>query len=688
MPPNKRRKLSPPEEDSGSSVGKNRSALTSSFAKNASQWNLEQDYENRPRHQNKQKATNRLPIKTQEGLVEEYTGPEAEDEEEEESGSASSGLEDGTPDTEEVEDDAPTEAGPKLSPREVVIEAKEELARIAALINEDPEEHIGALRTLGHITASDNATVTKLGLVTQCAVYKDIIPGYRIRPLSEQDGSVKVSKDVRKLRTFEQSIVAGYHKYVKELQRIAGLPRFSEAAISMATIALRCACDLVNSVPHFNYRSDLLKIIVDKLARRSVDGDFILAREALEKLFAEDEDGNASLEAVGLLSKMIRAKTYQLHESVLNTFLSLRLLSEFNHKGSAQKISRDKTDDANAPALKPSNKDFKKQKERMSKKEKKAFRERREIEKEMKEADATVAHEERDQNQGETLKLVFGIYFRVLKAGVPALTGAVLEGLVKFAHLINQQFFGDLLEALKELITDAENSADNDPEDAAEDAEQEIEQDEEQVRNMTRESLLCVITAFALLQGQDASGAASSLHLDLDFFTTQLYRTLYPAALNADIERSHKSLHLPDPHDPGSKKETKVNVQTTIVLLLRSLTAVLLPSNTRSVPPVRLAAFLKQLQTATLHLPEKSATAMLGLSVQVTKTHKKRAATLWNTEERKGDGVFDPLRAQIEGSNPFAATVWEGELLRLHYAPSVREGVRNLEGIVKGVLQG
>ncbi|KAB8616620.1 hypothetical protein FH972_025956 [Carpinus fangiana] len=604
MPPNKRRKLSPPEDVAVVTNGKSRSALTSSFAKNAVQWNLEQDYENRPRKQKKQKDNNRLPIKTQDGLVEQYEGPEAD--EEDDSDSSFEGLEEETLDTDDddVTDETPSEAKPQLSSKEQILQSKEELARIASLLAEDPEEHISALKTLSHITSSDNATVTKLGLVTQCAVYKDIIPGYRIRPLSEQDSKAKVSKDVRKLRSFEQSVVGGYQKYVRELQRISALPKSSEDAVSMATVATRCACDLVNSVPHFNYRSDLLKILVDKLSRRGVDADFVQAREAIEKLFAEDEEGNASLEAAGMLSKM---------------------------------------------------------------------------------ADATVAHEERDHNQGETLKLVFGIYFRVLKTRVPALTGAVLEGLVKFAHLINQDFFGDLLEALKELILEAELPDDVDEDENAHDAQDSEAEAEE--RNITRESLLCVITAFALLQGQDASGAASTLHLDLDFFTTHLYRTLYPAALNADIELSHKSLHLPDPHagEQQAEKKTKVNVQTTVVLLLRSLTAVLLPSNARSVPPVRLAAFTKQILTAALQLPEKSATAMLGLTAQTAKTHKKRIAALWNTEERRGDGVFDPLRAQIEGSNPFAATVWEGELLKKHYAPSVREGVQNLESIIKSV---
>lgn len=62
---------------------------------------------------------------------------------------------------------------------------------------------------------------------------------------------------------------------------------------------------------------------------------------------------------------------------------------------------------------------------------------------------------------------------------------------VRYAHLINLDFFGDLLVALKELITGA-----------FEDEEEEIEIENSSKRNATREALLCVITAFALLSGQ------------------------------------------------------------------------------------------------------------------------------------------------------------------------------------------
>lgn len=73
---------------------------------------------------------------------------------------------------------------------------------------------------------------------------------------------------------------------------------------------------------------------------------------------------------------------------------------------------------------------------------------------------------------------------------------------------------------------------------------------------------------------------------------------------------------------------------------------------------------------------------MLSLLTNVAKIHGRKIAALWNTEERKGDGVFDAMRGEVEGSNPFASTVWEGELLKLHFAKGVREGVRGVERVV------
>lgn len=678
LPAAKRRRLSPPDDDESPSDSPNRSLANSSFAN--SKWDLEQDYENRPRSLNKKKEANRLPIKTQDGRIEQVHVAEPEKDEGDNDDDSFLGTS-SDEDSEEHEDEVVTEA-PKKSARQQIVEAKEELARLAELINEDPEEHVGVLKQLAELASSNNVTVKKLAFATQAAVYKDIIPGYRIRPLTDDALKEKLSKEVRRLRNFEQAIVHGYQDYVRDLARCAkgSKPSSSDGVAGLATVAISCACNLLTSVPHFNFRGDIIKILVDKLSTKSIDGDFVRCRETLEKVFEDDEDGNVSLDAVTMITKMLKGRNYNVHESVLNTFLHLRLLSEFSSKGSYDRI--DKPEENQPMGKKP-----KEKREFRTKKQRKIMKEQKAIEKEMKEADAAVSHEERDRMQAETLKLVFVAYFRILKSRSPSLMGAVLEGLARYAHLINQDFFGDILEALKDLINDAESLQDQD--------EEGDEEDENSIgaRNATRESLLCVITAFALLQGQDASKAASTLHLDLNFFITHLYRTLYPVSLNPDIELSANSLHLPDPNNPqahqsasSSAPTNKINVQTTTVLLLRSLSSVLLPATAiRAVPPMRVAAFSKQLMTASLHLPEKSCLAMVSLLSKVAKVHGRKIAPLWHTEERKGDGVFNPLGTELESSNPFATTVWEGEILRWHFCPAVREGLGAIErGVVEG----
>ena len=638
----------------------------------AAGWNLEQDYEQRPRKQKKDKENTRLPIKTTEGRIEQLKVPEVTKQDDESWVSSDEGS---------IRDSGPVQEETKVPIRQQILEAKEELARLANVVNEDPEEHAGAFRTLGQIAASSNPIIKKLGLATQLAVYKDVIPGYRIRPIAEIDQTEKVSKDVKRLRAFEQSLVSSYQTYIKDLATCAkgrqGLS--SEAVSSLKQVAIACSCALLVAVPHFNFRGELLKILVGKLSTNKIDADFIKCRETLETLFREDEDGTWSLDAVGMLTRMMKARNYHTDESILNTFLHLRLLSEFSFKASQNRVDKPSTETDIGTRKSKSTKAFR------TKKERKIMKERKAVESEFKEADAIISHEQRDRMQAETLKLVFVTYLRILKARIPHLMGAVLEGLAKYSHLINQDLFVDLLEILKDLMlhTSALPNADE----GQQEEEEEGEEEDGCLENFpasTRQPLLHITTAFALLEGQDITRSAPSLNLDLTEFINHLYKSLRSFCLDPDLELSHKSLRLPDPHalslaSPATPRP-RVNLQTTTVLMLRALTSTLTP---RSVPPVRLAAFTKQLFTATLQLPEKSTLAMVSLLNNVTKIHGRKIAALWDTEERKGDGVFDAIREDLEGSNPFASTIWDGELLKLHYAPAIREGVRGIERTIR-----
>ena len=129
-----------------------------------------------------------------------------------------------------------------------------------------------------------------------------------------------------------------------------------------------------------------------------------------------------------------------------------------------------------------------------SKKARAAKKERVGIEREMAEAEGEIRSEERERNMTETLKLLFALYFRVVKLDYRTpLLPAALEGLARFAHLVNIDFFRDLLEVLKGIIKRG-----------AEEEEEAIEEGFAR-RNDQREKLLCIVTAFELLQGQGSS---------------------------------------------------------------------------------------------------------------------------------------------------------------------------------------
>jgi nucleolar complex protein 3 len=649
--------------------------IQQAYFKSAASWNLEQDYESRPRKGSSKHADGRrLPRKTFDGRIEPFQDPRDEVSDESDAELLNgSGVGLGA-DMEEPED---VLEGPVVPDSEQIRQAQEELARIASSLLESPEDNTAAFKALAVFSHSRIVTVRKLALLTQLTIYKDVIPGYRIRPVSQDQAGELLSKEVRRVQSYEQALVAGYQSYIKDLATVAqSRPQLGDTNHtqgSIVDVAISCTCNLLTAVPHFNFRRELIRVLVRKLSSRKVDSAFEQCVHAFETLFEEDDSGAASQEAVSLLVRMMKVREWQIDESVLNLFLHLSLLSQYSGRA-----SRDGAE------VRQESGGLKQRKEFRTKRERKALKEQKSLAKAMNEADALVSHEERERIQSEVLKMVFATYFRILKSRVPHLLGAVQEGLVKYAHRINQDFFGDLLEALKDLMRLRDGGVDGQGEQSTEDGKGEATRAENDAgiavlaeHNLTRAALLNTVTAFALLAGQDAHNARAGLHLDLSYFVTHLFSGLLELSMCPDLERSAR---LARRSGAKADRSNTVNHHTTTVLLVRCLTFILLPPwNIRSVPPLRLAAFTKQLATAAIQMPEKSCQAVLALIHDVLHTHAAKVLGLWNTEERKADGTYNPQSASVEGSNPLASTIWEGELLRKHYCPQVRERVRLLE---------
>ena len=89
-------------------------------------------------------------------------------------------------------------------------ELKQHMAVACGQLLAAPEEHVRNLRALLALTADDDLQVRRLAQLSLLAVLRDIMPGYRIRLPSEKEISMPVSKDVRKVRDYESTLLRLY----------------------------------------------------------------------------------------------------------------------------------------------------------------------------------------------------------------------------------------------------------------------------------------------------------------------------------------------------------------------------------------------------------------------------------------------------------------------------------------------
>ena len=64
---------------------------------------------------------------------------------------------------------------------------------------------------------ANDPMIRKMAMLSQLAVFIDILPGYRIRPLTDIEKSEKVSQAVQRTRDYEQGLVSIYQTYLREL---------------------------------------------------------------------------------------------------------------------------------------------------------------------------------------------------------------------------------------------------------------------------------------------------------------------------------------------------------------------------------------------------------------------------------------------------------------------------------------
>ncbi|CAM9243730.1 unnamed protein product, partial [Choristocarpus tenellus] len=502
---------------------------------------------------------------------------------------------------------------------EAILESPEESLRCPKVAK--GEESVSRIEELHDLTEDNDPRVCHLALLSQYAIFKDIIPSYRIRIPTAVEQTQKVSKEVQRMRGHEAALLKAYQAHLKALEAAVQLatasPRgryagggsgpsagmSSVRARAMAVAAIRCMCGLLSAHPHFNFRTNLVRAVVSGTNSQQEE-----IREAccdcLGHVFTSDLQGDLSLEVVKAVSKFVKERKFKVSDSTLRCLVGLPLRVREDERARA--------------------------KARVKSKNRKRKREGG-VDAGLMEADAGVDEDLQAKCQADALHEVMLTYFRVLKRRPPppTLFPAAMEGLAKYIHLVNLDTVQDLLDLLKDLLNNEEEAA----------------------KLPLRAALHCILSAFRALQGP-----GRELQTDEAAFVRALYHRM------PDI------LH----ELPGEATSGKGQGISSVVLVCDCIDAALIKR--RELSTARIAAVTKRLLSMALHLPQVwaatpgswpgPAAALLRTAHRLLLRYPAAQQLLENEHDRPGSGPYRPDLADPEHANALSSATWELSLLR------------------------
>lgn len=524
-----------------------------------------------------------------------------------------------------------------LTAEEASESKKFRLAEIGTALLTDPEANIKSLSEMLQISKSEDRAIVALALKSLLAVFKDIIPGYRIRLPTEKEQAMVISKAVKKMRFYESTLLSVYKAYLLKLIYLEAKPAFQR-------VAIRCICNLLEAVPHFNFRERLLAVVVKNIS--SAD-DVVrkLCCAAIKSLFTNEgkHGGEVTVEAVRSIAALVKAHDCQLHPDSIEVFMSLVFDEDLGRaqrapvdKRSKSKKFKKRKNQEEQPNQLPNNDKKKARKEMIS-------RTQEEVDADYKAASFAQDIAERRRMQTETLSAIFEIYFRILKhtfqtrtdanSGTFASSGghpllvSCLNGIGKFSHLVDLDFMADLLSYLGKLArgsSDVNGSPENSPGGCL----------------TVSERLQCCIVAFKVMKSN-----LDALNIDLQDFYAQLYQLILE-------------------YRPGRDKGEVLAEALKIMLC-----------DDRQHDMQRAAAFIKRLATFSLCFGAAESMAALVTLKHLLQKNVKCRNLLEN--DAGGGSVsgpvakYHPYASDPNLSGALASVLWELNLLSKHYHPSV-----------------
>ena len=293
---------------------------------------------------------------------------------------------------------------------------------------------LGKWETLMLLASDSSAQVQQFAILSIVAVFKDILPDYRIRLPTSKEREVRVTKEVRLARKRDRALLTSYQSYLKLLERNAS---DASTPLRVRVASVKAMCTMFLEKPGFNFGANILSVVVPNM---NSDEEKIseICTACVATMFKTDAAGESSLATVRSISKMIQnhrnGMDGKVRPGTIRTLLALPLSADLKNAARAMAAEKRKRD--------------------IKKKKKKAKKRGNadEIAKELAEAATTPDHITKYTRQAETLREVFLLYLRVLKrAPTSPLLPEVLEGISKFIHLVNLDLVRDLVTIMLEL---------------------------------------------------------------------------------------------------------------------------------------------------------------------------------------------------------------------------------------------
>jgi hypothetical protein len=353
-----------------------------------------------------------------------------------------------------------------------------------------------------------NDKALELAMLSMLLIFKDIVPSYRIRPQTEKSNNgqnpVQLKKQTKSLRDFELALLGAYQRYLKILEDFTLLKlgktltskyaakkgieisnsnsnSKSKKMSSLGLSALRCQCELLINLSHFNFRQKLITSIVKRAASSNKEYGNI-ARDSISTLFTKDKQGEATLECVKLMAITATATKFKgIPEDFIRTLFTLKL--------------EVRTEEARSLKMKA-------KKERRKRK-----RATDDIAMQMTENSAVMEKVTIQKLQANTLHEISLIYFRIIKGKIGyELLPVALDGVSRISHLLNLETMEELVELMRSLIDRKDGSAP-------------LPSPEIQIQ--------CIYCALKVL-----NGPGETLNIDIIFFANKLAIIIYTLPIN------------------------------------------------------------------------------------------------------------------------------------------------------------